>query len=83
MNHPVFGQTVRGDACERLRDELEDGAKFLKKYKVPPMIHSEMYFGLAELWRLGKVATIMEECADIYRKCGFEVTEQGIGWDIS
>jgi hypothetical protein len=83
MNHPVFGQTVRGDACERLRNELEDGAKFLKKHKVPPMIHSEMYFGLAELWRIGKTTTILKESMDIYRKCGFEVTEQGIGWSIS
>lgn len=83
MKSIVFGETVRGDACTDLARALEDGASFLRKHKTVPYVHFEMWDGLRELWKSGRTTTINEQAAKIYRKYGFDVDEQGIGWEIS
>ncbi len=83
MTHPVFGETVRGDSCQKLAKEMEDGAKFIKKHHIPPMVYSELYYVLGEIWRTGRAETILQEIKNIYTTFGFEATEKGIGWVIS
>jgi len=83
MKHPVFGETVRSDACLDLVQGLKYGAEFLRKHKTVPYVHFEMCDGLRELWKQGRTTTINEQVARIYRTYGFDVEEQGIGWAIS
>lgn len=83
MKSVAYGETVRGDACMSLARALEDDAEFLRKHKSVPYVHFEMWEGLRELWNTGRTTTINDQAAKIYRKYGFDVQEQGIGWAIS
>ena len=83
MKHPVFGETVRGDSILKMANAMDDGAKFMRRHKIPPMIFSELWFILGELHRAGRAETIVQEVKDVCEYYGFETDPVGIGGAIS
>ena len=83
MKHPVFGETVRGDSILKMKNAMDEDTAFMRKHKIPPMIFSELWFILGELYTKGHAETIMQEVKDVCEYYGFETEPKGIGWAIS
>lgn len=83
MQHHFFGETVNGEACLKLAEDMKEGSKFISKNHIPFIVYDSLYLGLCELWKNGRTETIIEQAANIYRKYGFSVDPHGIGWAIS
>lgn len=83
MKHHFFGETVNGEACRKLADDMQDGSTFIKKQRIPLATFHSLYFGLCEIWKNGRTETINEQAASIYKKYGFIVEPHGIGWSVS
>lgn len=51
--------------------------------KHTPFVYRELYSAGYELERTGKYETFVSDIANVLSKCGFAVTEKGIGWEVT
>jgi len=81
MKHPVFGNTVNGEACANLKNFLEEHMEKGNK-KITLAVFDDLWIGLQQLWENATTETISDNAKIIYEKMGFSVFPCGIGWKV-
>lgn len=66
-----FKQTVDADLCIKLKKDMDDAPKFIKKHKLTLNEFRYMEYYLAEIWKFGQTKTFMSKVKDVFEKYGF------------